>query len=515
MTTAVALKKDEYYDSVFLMRIAQRMSQEPGIEQAVAIMGSEKNKGLLAQAGFHNPEIAQASPNDLIVGVSADSPERAWAVLGRIDEWLQQRQIESKQATYRTLEQAEQAQPDSNLAVISVPGEYAAREARQALERGLNVFLFSDNVSVEQEIELKSFAKERGLLVMGPDCGTAIIAGVGIGFANAVRRGSVGVIGASGTGTQEITSLVHEAGLGVSHAIGTGSRDLSDKVGGVTTLAAIDALEADAETAVIVCVSKPPGAKTLAEVVHRLDRCAKPVVACFLGASEEALGTGRRFLVARTLDQAAALAVRQAGGMASAIVPKDEEQMLGRLVAAERARMASEQRYVRGVFAGGTFCYQAQQVLRDAGIETHSNAPLEPRLALADPMSSVEHTMVDLGADEFTQGRPHPMIDSTFRRERILREAGDPSVAVLLVDFILGYGAAADPAGDLAGAIAKAKADASARGGYLSVVASVCGTEGDPQGLERQRTTLREAGALVFASSAQAARCCARLVKGK
>jgi len=177
--------------------------------------------------------------------------------------------------------------------------------------------------------------------------------------------------------------------------------------------------------------------------------------------------------------------------------------------------MASEQRYVRGVFAGGTFCYQAQQVLRDAGIETHSNAPLEPRLALADPMSSVEHTMVDLGADEFTQGRPHPMIDSTFRRERILREAGDPSVAVLLVDFILGYGAAADPAGDLAGAIAKAKADASARGGYLSVVASVCGTEGDPQGLERQRTTLREAGALVFASSAQAARCCARLVKGK
>ena len=515
MSTAVALKHNQYYDSVFLMRIAQRMSKEPGIEQAAAIMGSEKNKGLLARAGFSGPEISKATASDLVVGVKAESQERADAVLGQLDEWLQQKQGEAKQAAYHTLEQALQAQPQSNVAVISVPGEYAAREARLALQRGLNVFLFSDNVSIEKEIELKKLARQSGLVVMGPDCGTAIIGGVGIGFANAVRRGNIGVIGASGTGLQEVTSLVHAGGLGISHAIGTGSHDLLDSIGGVTTLDAIDALEADIGTAVMVCISKPPGVNTMTRVMERLDRCKKPVVMCFLGIKEGVIGGGHRFLVAGTLDEAAALAVSKAGGLQSSIISQEQDGLISDLVARESARLRPDQRYVRGIFAGGTFCYQAQQVLRDAGIDVHSNGPLEPHLALTDPDRSVEHTLVDMGADEFTAGQPHPMIDSTLRRQRILRESEDPSIAVLLLDFVLGYGAADDPAGDLAEVISSAKAEAAQRGGYLSVAASICGTEGDPQGKERQKRTLEQAGALVFISSAQAARFCARLIKDK
>jgi succinyl-CoA synthetase alpha subunit len=515
MATAVALKHNQYYDSVFLMRVAQRISREPGIELAAAIMGSDKNKGLLRKAGFSGPQIDEATANDLVVGVKATNQEQADAALGQIDEWLQQKETEVSRVAFRNLEQALQSQPQSNLAVISLPGEYAAREARLALQRGLNVFLFSDNVPVEQEVQLKDLAHQRGLIVMGPDCGTAIIGGVGIGFANVVRRGTIGVIGASGTGIQEVTSLVHTAGMGVSHAIGTGSRDLLDSVGGVTTLDAIDALEADAGTAVIVCISKPPGAKTMDKVFERLDQGTKPFVVCFLAIDENSLDVRHRSVVARTLDQAAALAVRQAGGSTSAIVYENEAQVIGDLVAKESARMGRDQRYARGIFAGGTFCYQAQQVLRDAGIKAYSNAPIEPHLALEDPDHSEENTLLDLGADEFTLGRPHPMIDPTLRRERILQESDDPSVAMLLFDIILGYGASEDPAGDLAEAIAGAKSKAAKRGGYLSIVASICGTEGDPQDKERQRSVLEQAGALVFVSSAQAARFCAQLLAKK
>src|SRR5580704_9603583 len=97
--------------------------------------------------------------------------------------------------------------------------------------------IFSDNVPIAEEASLKHEARERGLMVMGPDCGTAIIGGVPLAFANAVPRGDIGIIGASGTGIQEVSTLIARAGRGVRHAIGTGGRDMHAEVGGLTTLA--------------------------------------------------------------------------------------------------------------------------------------------------------------------------------------------------------------------------------------------------------------------------------------
>jgi succinyl-CoA synthetase alpha subunit len=504
METGYAVRKNQYFDSVFLMQVAQHLEEQPGIEQAVALMGTEENKRLLRTMGFEDSEVAAAGPNDLIIALKGTDASRIKEILGNLDAWHIRKPSKLSRPVVHTLDQGLEALPQANLVSISLPGRYAAREARRALESGLNVFLFSSNVAVEDELALKEYAREQGLIVMGPDCGTAILAGIGLGFANVVRRGPIGVIGSTGTGLQEFTCLVHQSGSGISHAIGTGSRDLSDEIGGLSTFTALKALEADPQTEVIALLSKPPGSKTLPRLVKRLNQCSKPIAACFLGIREHPHSSGIRFTTAHTLDEAAALAVQLASGKPASFTTVDH-QRLQSLIAEQRAEMAPEQRYLRGIFAGGTFCYEAQQLMRDVGLVVYSNAPLEGMLALPDPLCSEAHTLVDMGAEMFTQGRPHPMIDATLRRERLLAEAEDPEVAVLLLDFILGYNSSSDPVGDLLEAITQAKHIARKRGGFLSVVASVCGTEDDPQNVWEQTRALEEAGVVVLPSNAQAA----------
>jgi len=509
MITEFLIRKNEYHDSSFLMRVAKRISGQRGILQAAALMGTEKNKTLLEKIGFHGAAVAAVTPNDLILAIQADNRENLATVLENVDQWLHPESDTSETSTVRTLDEALARQPNSNLAVISVPGEYARREAMKALDRGLNVFLFSDNVPIESERSLKEYARECGLIVMGPDCGTALIRGVGIGFANVIRRGPIGVIGASGTGLQEFTTLVHHAGSGISHAIGIGSRDLSDAIGGLSLFSAMDALAADSETQVVAILSKPPGRQTLEKLLPHMARYPKPVVGLFLGL-KRLPGENLPFRIARTLDDAAAIAVQVATGhppARSTGIPFDIETHLHQ----EQEGKTKDQRYIRGLFAGGTFSYQAQQIFQDAGIFVYSNNPIEGNRALSDPFRSVEHTIVDMGADEFTAGRPHPMIDSRFRCERIMAEAQDPQVAVLLLDVILGYNASADPAGELTASIMKARRDSEQRGTHLTVIVSVCGTEEDPQHLTRQIDRLREAGATVFLSASEAAFFSARL----
>ncbi|MDH4265229.1 MAG: acyl-CoA synthetase FdrA [Deltaproteobacteria bacterium] len=512
MVTGWVIRKNEYHDSVFLMRVAKRLSDREGILQAAILMGTEKNKGLLVEIGVSGAEISNATPNDLILAVKAESEQALTNVLATIDQWLSPDAGRAGKFNIRTLDEAMVRQPHSNLAVISVPGAYAAREAQKALECGLNVFLFSDNVPVENERSLKEFARKHGLIVMGPDCGTAIIGGVGVGFANVVRRGPIGVIGTSGTGIQEFTTLVHRAGSGISHAIGTGSRDLSDEIGGISMLSALDALDVDMPTKAIAIISKPPDPTALAYLVPRILQCHKPVVVCFLGLKKEPPHANIRYQTAHTLDEAAALAVQIATGNPPSRFRTDDSQFQA-LISKERAVMKPGQKYLRGIFAGGTFCYQAQQVLQEAGLVVYSNAPLQGTFKLPDPLQSKDHTLVDMGADEFTAGRPHPMIDARLRRERLLAEGQDPQVAILLLDFILGFNSSSDPAGELVASITEAKAKAKERRGFLSVVASVCGTEEDPQNFAGQVRKLQEAGAVVFPSSAQAAHFCTVLLR--
>lgn len=503
MPSAGIMKRNRYFDSIFLMRIAAQISNQPGIDEVAVLMGTEKNKQILADMGLLDQTISSAGPNDLMVALRGEHESTIEAVLSGLEDLLVLTPLNAGAPTTRTLEAALEIKPDINLAVISVPGEYAAAEARRALERGLNVFLFSGNVSPEEELTLKELARDRGLIVMGPDCGTAIVAGVGLGFANVVRRGSIGVIGASGTGLQEFTSLVHQSGQGISHALGTGGRDLSDAIGGISALTALAALEADPETRVIALVSKPPGAKTLQRLMVELDGCRKPIITCFIGHDDPLTGIESRLAAALTVDEAASLAVQAVTGT-PANLPGVDARTQHELIASEKAGMSATQKFIRGIFAGGTFNYQAQHLLRQAGLVAHSNAPIEGMLKLSDPDLSIEHTLVDMGSESFTDGRPHPMIDPTLRKERILREAEDPEVAVLLLDFVLGYNASEDPVGDLVEEIREAKAMVGGRGGRLTVVASVCGTDGDPQDLGYQCKTLVEAGVVLMPSSAQA-----------
>jgi FdrA protein len=497
----VLVKRREYNDSVRLMQISEKLRGLAGVSEAILMMATENNKRLLESTGLLLDEAPLATANDLVIAIRADAADTADAAMQQAEGLLQNRAAADVAASFHTLDSALGALPAANLALISVPGQYAAAEARHALERGLHVMLFSDNVSLDDEVALKAQARQRGLLMLGPDCGTAILNGAALGFANIVRRGPIGIVGASGTGIQEITVLVHRLGCGISHAIGVGGRDLSAAVAGSSMLHGIDLLETDAGTRVIVVTSKPPAPAVAQAVLERLTRCRKPVVVNFLGAAPAAAHANLTW--AATLEEAAAVAVRLVG-LAGAAPSGPSLQALKAQAGEQAARMSADQKYLRGLFSGGTLGYEALLVLQNAIGDVRSNIPLRKDLRLADAWTSVEHTLIDLGDDEFTQARAHPMIDPTLRLRRFQEEAARSEVAVILLDIVLGLGSHADPAGSLATAIAGARAAAQAAGRNLVVVASVCGTDLDPQGLERQEQTLRAAGALVLPTNAQA-----------
>ncbi len=512
MVSGFVIRKNQYYDSVFLMSVNRRISEVKGVLQTAVLMGSTANKQLFGNIGVQDAQIDAAQPNDLVVAVVAERQSVLDDVLGRVDEWLTAvDEVTPAARQAHTLEEGLAAQPHASLAVISIPGEYAAREAHRALEAGLNVFLFSDNVTIEDELDLKQLAARKGLLVMGPDCGTSLVGGIGIGFANVVRRGAIGVIGAAGTGLQEFTSQVHNAGQGISHALGTGSQDLSAKIGGLTTLAALNLLEKDEQTRVITLVSKPPHPETLERLLARIATCSKPVIGCVLGVDPATLQGKTNFQPAHTIDEAVWLALL-AAGESKAQEPEAFSAQERELFSREISGRKPEQKYLRGIFAGGTFTYQAQQILREKGLRIHSNSPFDKADMLAHPDKSVEHSIVDMGAEFYMVGRPHPMIDGTMRKRRILQESQDTGMAVLFLDFILGYNASPDPAGELVDAIQQAMETTARRGGKLSVVASLCGTDGDPQNLHLQEKLLRELGVHTYHSNARATAACALLL---
>ena len=514
MSTGVIIKKNSYFDSVFLMQVAKGISNEPGIDQAIALMGTENNKELLIKMGVKEKEIDSVSSNDVVIFIKG-SKSQVDLVLNNIDRWFI-RKTTSLQARAHTIDEALTIQPKANLAVISVPGRYAAREAREALEKGLNVFLFSNNVSVEEELSLKQYADQQGLLIMGPDCGTAIIAGVGIGFANSIRRGKIGVVGVAGTGLQEFTCLIHQAGLGISHAIGTGSRDLSDEIGGFSAFKALELLEGDQETELIVLISKPPGIRTLDNLVKKLNKCSKPVVTCILGTRQfrNKLKLKQSIVSTDTIAEAAINATAIVEGKNIILPGISVTNFLDRITK-EKKLLATNQRYLRGIFAGGTFCYQDQQLMASRGLQIHSNVPLAGMIKLADPTTSRANSMVDMGEDYFTQSSPHPMIDSRLSQQRIIKEAHDPEVAVILLDFILGFMSSENPAGELAPAIIEAKKIRKNDGSHLIFIASVCGTDLDMQNLKEQLNTLEEIGVIVMPSSAHAALLALEVVKDR
>jgi len=506
------LKPNTYRDSVALMVLTGALSETDGVLQASAMMATPANIEILQATGLFAPAFAGAGPNDLCIAIEAADDSAMQTALTRADELLAAAGGKAGGSGSaggigwqpRTLQRAVQARPDANVALISTPGEYAALEARAALTAGLHVFLFSDNVPLAEEVALKRLATERGLLLMGPDCGTALIGGAPLGFANAVRRGSVGVVGSSGTGVQEVTSLIHRFGGGVSHAIGTGGRDLYAEVGGRTFLAAVDALAADSETRVLVAIAKPGDAAVETKVLARLAASGKPAVVYFLG---RVMASGSRMpgniVVGADLEHAARCAVALAQGEQPPPPPDPAEaDAVARQIV---LGLMPGQTAVRGLFAGGTLAQEAAMAIGRA-LGTPLMAPLAGIGARPGEVLKIgPHSILDLGDDAYTRGRPHPLIDPRLRNGELIAQAQSGKVALVLVDVILGSGSHADPAGALAPALATARAIAEARGVRLEVLASLCGTEDDSQGYRRQLMALESAGVRVMRSSSMAA----------
>jgi FdrA protein len=487
----VIVRRGAYYDSVTLMLVSRDVGRLDGVEDVAAVSATPLNLALLERQGYQLDGAADAGPNDLVIALRAIDDATADGALAEIDARLASSTHAGGPAADeppRTLTSAVRRNPELNLAFLSVPGRHVAYEAALALRSGLNVFCFSDGLALEDEAALKRSAIERGLLFMGADCGTAIVDGVALGFANAVEPGPVGIVGASGTGIQQITCLLDAAGVGVSHAIGVGGRDLSATVGGLMTERALELLEADAATDSIVVVSKPPDPDVAARITERARGLSKPVVLAFLGSDASAEPVDG-VTVAGTLEEAAAAMAAGAG----------------RSPYADPAELSAVRSpgYVRGLFCGGTLCDEAMAIAAENLGRVASNIPLRPDWQLHDNEVGEGHTFIDFGDDTFTEGRPHPMIDPSLRAARVAREAADPEVGTILVDLVLGHGAHPDPAAPLAAAIADGRAR---RNAPLTVVVSLCGTAGDPQDLDRQRAQLEQVGATVARSNAHAAR---------
>lgn len=503
MTIQTKIKKATYFDSVSLMSLSTKANQIDDVKQAMIGMGTDMNKEVIRNVGMNSSEIEKAGTGDLMIAIETDNADAAEKIFDEIESLFNEKSDLPEQQgerIYRSIGAAADAVEESNIAIISVNGAFAAREARKAIDNNLHVMLFSDNVSIEDEVELKKAAHEKGLLMMGPDCGTAIIDGVGLCFANKVRKGNIGIVAASGTGAQEMSVRIHDFGYGISQLIGTGGRDLSEEVGGIMMIDGIEALERDETTEVIVLVSKPPAKNVEKKVLDVVKNSKKPVVVFFLGGNEESKEESNVYYEKRSKD-AAIKAVTLAGAKEDDLKmhPLNTE-----LVKEVRAKLTNEQKYIRGLFCGGTLCDEAMYTAMEKLDDVYSNIQTNPKFKLKDNNKSQKNTFIDFGSDEFTSGKPHPMIDPSTRIDRFLKEAADPEVAVILMDFVLGYGSHEDPAGVMVPAIKEAKENAEKAGRHLEILGYVLGTDQDVQNLEQQVQKLKDVGVTIASSSQNA-----------
>ena len=514
------VKKNLFRDSVQLLQLSEEAKKIEGVINAAVVMGSDLNKKLLEREGILTDEGRAASENDMIIAVKVKDGVDVNKVIEKIEELLTA-PAAAAETYYYSIESAIEHLPGANLALVSVPGQYAKEVVIPFLERGIHVHLFSDHVPLEDEIELKKMAAERGLLVMGPEAGTSIINGVAVAFANVVNRGPVGIVAAAGTGLQEVSVLISRAGSGITHGIGVGGRDVKTAVGGIMTLLSMRAFEADPDTQIITIVSKPPSPDVQDKIVKFIaEEGKKKYVTCFIGGKEYEIPVGAkgRLVQTNTLHAAALEAVKLVSedlykeAVKKVFLPPEE---IVRIAEEEISKLREGQKYIRGLFTGGTLTYESMVIFRELIGDVWSNTPLNKDYQLPDPWKSKEHSVVDLGEEEFTAGRAHPMIDPTIRIQRIVDEAKDPEVAVMMLDFVIGYGSHPDPAGAHLDAIKKAIEIAKSEGRHLTILAHVVGTDKDPQNAKEQEEKLKKAGVIILPTNALMALTAAMIASGK
>ncbi len=493
------IKKNSYQDSVNLMLLTKALSSTEGVEQISIMMGTPANKEIFQNSGLYTEQLEEASPNDICIVVNTENEEVLSAVLESIDDFLKNQSNSAKGkkkiTVARTWDTALAKLPDANLAVISIPGEYAADEANRALDRGLNVFIFSDNVDVESEKALKKKAIDKGLLVMGPDCGTGIIDGVPIAFANVLNKGNIGIVGASGTGIQEVSTIICRNGGGISQAIGIGGRDLSADVGGITAKRSLEILDSDPKTEIIVFISKPPAEQVKNEIIEQFKKLSKPVVAIFIGEKpgENHDQIYYTWTLAETAEKALDLVKDSKYNLhnISSIIPNFTQLK------------DSKRRAIKGLYCGGTLAAEAAMIIAD-----YYNIEMDHKHVHGVMLDYRNHEIIDLGDDFYTQGRPHPMIDPSVRSELLEEKVNDTQTAVILLDNVIGYGGHEDMAGFFAPIIAKIKETSD-----VSFIASVTGTAEDPQVYAEQVKKLRDVGVYVCDNNAEASMLAIKLVE--
>jgi len=498
------------------MKISDKVRRiSSGIIEASVIMATSTNKGILIRLGFPPSVIQEAKESDIIIAVRAQNQDSLDLAIQKANEMLESPEKISagneENSRLTDLDSALNMMPDANLVLLSIPGEHVKDISLKLIERGIHQQIFSDHVPIEDELEIKLQAVKNGVLILGPGSGTSIINGKGIGFSNVVKEGPVGVVAAAGTGLQEVITLLDHCGIGVKQGLGVGGSDPKEKIGGLMMLEGIKLLEKDPDIDVIGIVSKPPSASIQEKIINYISQDAKKkYVVAFIG--------GRQFQDDRTKGR-----IIQVGSLASAVLAfakhvgneqfmnakaktRISQNDLFKMLEKEWIKLRDSQKYIRALYTGGTFTYEAQVIL--SGIlpgPIYSNAPILDIREMASSLTSEANSIVDLGEEEFTQGRPHPMIDPTIRKLRILEEAKDPEVGVLLMDFVLGYGSHPDPVGAALREIKEAKDIAARDGRYLSVISHVCGATGDPQGYDSSIGKLQLAGSVVLPTNASAA----------
>jgi succinyl-CoA synthetase alpha subunit len=506
----VKVLKNRYIDSVSLMALSTKANQIEHVSQAIVAMATDMNKEVMRNADLTNEVVEQAQASDLVITMKITDEGETQVVLAKVEELLTKKEkvtTTNAKRAYHTIQEAVKNEK-ANLALISVNGHYATREALQALNNNLNVMMFSDNVSVADEKMLKEVANENGLLMMGPDCGTAIINNIGLGFANNVRRGNIGIIGASGTGSQEISVRIHEFGGGISQLLGTGGRDLTAEIGGKMMLAGIDLLAQDPDTEVIVLISKPPAIEVQEKIIAKVKTIQKPVVIWFVGEMTQRVDGNIYF---EAMSKNAALKAVELAGVDTFNL--DVLPLNVSLIEEVKQKLTSKQKYIRGLFTGGTLAAEAYYITKQKYANVYSNIAKNPENQVNEN-SSDGHIYIDFGADEYTDGKPHPMIDPSNRINQFRKEAQNPKVGVILLDFVLGYGAHQDPVGVMVEEIIQAKQQAEKDGRHLEVIGYVLGTDRDTQNLDEQLAKLEHTGA-TYASSMQNAALLAREFVGK
>ncbi|MDR2390471.1 MAG: hypothetical protein LBE84_02165 [Planctomycetota bacterium] len=503
------VKKDLYRDSIFLMKLSSQASRESGVEMVSAMMATDRNKDLFTESGLMTPEIAAAKPNDLAIVIRGDENrvEAAIALVTRLLDEEPERRNQGSAADRipASLRQARRADPGLNLALISVAGDFARYEAAEAIALGMDVMLYSDNISLEDELSLKRFAQKRGRMVMGPDCGTAIIDGTPLAFANRVRKGPIGAVGASGTGLQEVTCLLDRMGVGVGQAYGTGGRDLKDAIGGIATLAALDRLGGDPAVEALVILGKPPGMATRKKLLAKIREIDKPAFVHYLGAEDYADEEKAGMATARDLEELAVKAagqVRPGARLPGADLPPPPPP-------------PAKKGLLRGIFGGGTLCLEAAVICGGMLLGPKaSNLSVPGYAKISGRDGFAGHVFLDLGEDEFTIGKPHPMMAPDFKMDRIAAALSEPGVGVVLMDIVIGYGSHPRQAELVLEALARAETASGGKSREKIVVASVTGVDADNPDRESQARLLREGGVTVLASNARAARWAARAATG-